>query len=52
VRRGGAIAKFWIEPQIGLAESYGLSSQELNELAKVVGDNRQLIERTWYEFFG
>jgi hypothetical protein len=52
VRRGGATAKFWVEPQVGLAESYGLSGQELKELAKVVGDNRQLIERTWYEFFG
>ena len=33
------------ELQVGVAESYGLSSQELNEFAKVVADNRQLIER-------
>lgn len=52
VRRAGATAKFWVEPQVGVAESYGLSSPELNELAKVVADNRQLIERTWHEFFG
>lgn len=52
VRKGGATAKFWLEPQVALAESYGLSGQELNELAKVVGNNRQLIERAWYEFFG
>lgn len=52
VRRGGATAKFWLEPQVALAESYGLNGQELNELAKVVGENRQLMERTWYEFFG
>jgi hypothetical protein len=52
VRRGGATAKFWLEPQVALAESYGLSGRELNELAKVVGENRQFIERTWYEFFG
>ena len=52
VRRADATAKFWVEPQVRAAESYGLSSQELNELAKVVADNRQLIERTWHEFFG
>ena len=26
VRKAGATAKFWIEPQVGVAESYGLSS--------------------------
>jgi ribosomal protein L10 len=52
VRRAEATAKLWVEPQVGVAESYGLSSQELNELAKVVADNRQLIERAWHEFFG
>jgi hypothetical protein len=52
VRRADATAKFWVELQVRVAESYGLSSHELNELAKVVADNRQLIERTWHEFFG
>lgn len=52
VRQSGATAKFWMAPQARVADSYGLSSQELNELAKVVADNRQLIERTWHEFFG
>jgi len=52
VRKAGASAKFWVEPQVGLAESYGMSGHELNELAKVVADNHQLIERAWHEFFG
>jgi hypothetical protein len=52
VRNAGMTAKIWIEPQVGVASSYGLSSQELSELTKVVMDNRQLIERTWHEFFG
>jgi len=52
VRRAEATAKFWMEPQVVLAESYGLSGSELNELAKVVADNRQLIEGAWHEFFG
>ena len=52
VRKSDATAKFWIEPQVGVASSYGLASQDLSELAKVVADNRQLIERAWREFFG
>jgi hypothetical protein len=51
VRRADASAKFWMEPHVCVAESYGLNGQELNELAKVVADNHQLIERTWHEFF-
>jgi hypothetical protein len=51
VRKSGSSAKFWLEPQVRVSESYGLNSQELNELTKVIVDNRQLIERTWYEFF-
>lgn len=51
VRSAGSTAKFWLEPQVRLAESYGLSSQELNDIAKVVANNHQLIERAWHEFF-
>jgi len=35
-----------------MAESYGLNSHELSELAEVISDNQQLIERAWHEFFG
>ena len=52
VRRAEATAKFWIEPQVVLVESYGLSGNELSELAKVVEDNRKLIEGACHEFFG
>jgi uncharacterized protein DUF4160 len=45
------LAKFWIEPEIGLAESYGFSSHELNRLAKIVNLNRQEIERAWHDHF-
>ena len=52
VRKADASAKFWVLPQVGVAESYGLNSQELSELAELISDNQQLIERTWHEFFG
>lgn len=52
VRKGEASAKFWLHPQVALSDNYGLSSQELSELAQVISDNQQLIERAWHEFFG
>ena len=52
VRKGEAVAKFWLVPEVRLAESYGMSGPELTELAQVVGENREIIERAWNEFFG
>lgn len=43
IRKGETIAKFWITPEIKLAESYGLSSTELRKLHHVVNDNKALI---------
>lgn len=33
VRKGAAVAKFWLYPEVCLAESYGLNSQEQGTLA-------------------
>jgi hypothetical protein len=37
---------------VALAESYGMSPQELNKLQKVVENNAKIIKRAWYEYFG
>ena len=47
VRRGSAVAKFWIDPEPSVAESYGLSAQELRELLDVAVEHREEIERYW-----
>jgi len=52
VRKGERVAKFWIEPAICLAESYGFTSAELNECVNVIEKNKKLIERCWNEHFG
>jgi hypothetical protein len=49
VRRGEAVAKFWMLPQISLAESYGMKSAELRELMQVAENSRELIEGYWNE---
>lgn len=51
VRKEAAIAKFWIQPEVKLADSWGMSARELNTLKRVVEDNANLIKETWNEFF-
>jgi hypothetical protein len=51
-RKGEAIAKFWLEPDVSLAESYDLTSSELRELMEAAEKNKGLIKRYWNEYFG
>ncbi len=51
VRKGSHVAKFWIKPQVTLAESYGFLSSELKKFAAIIGKNKNKIERSWNEYF-
>ncbi|PKP76158.1 MAG: hypothetical protein CVT81_16300 [Alphaproteobacteria bacterium HGW-Alphaproteobacteria-3] len=51
VQEGSATAKFWLNP-VHAADSYGFDARTLRELAKVVEQNKELIERAWHEYFG
>ncbi len=51
VRKGSAVAKFWILPKISLAEAYEMNSSELRELLKIIEINKILIEEKWNEYF-
>jgi hypothetical protein len=51
VRKGDAMAKFWITP-VALEISDGFDARTLRELDKIVEDNAELIERAWNEHFG
>lgn len=52
VRKGSAVAKFWLDPMPGLAEAYGMNSGELRELLAVAIERRDEIERYCNEHFG
>ena len=52
VRKGEAVAKFWLEPFPSVAESFALSAAELRELLDVALENKQRIRRFWDEYFG
>jgi len=51
VRKDAKLAKFWIEPDVKLADSYGFFARELNSMGRII-DNRKLeIEEAWNEHF-
>lgn len=44
-------AKFWIEPDISLAQNYGLSQKQVKTLMRVVGEHKDEIKSAWREHF-
>ena len=52
VVKDGCEAKFWLSPDVTVAYSAGMDARTLRRLAVVVGDNKQLIERAWHDYFG
>ena len=51
VRKGKNVAKYWLEPEVTLASSWGLNSKELNLLEKQVENNINLFRSRWDEYF-
>jgi len=52
VRRGNAVAKFWLEPVPEAASSHGMAAHELRELLDVAVEHKTEIVRFWNEHFG
>lgn len=51
VRKDAKLAKFWLHPIVRLAESYGFSPRELNNIAEIVENRSSEIEEAWNEHF-
>ena len=51
VRSGDGEAKFWLTPEVYLADSDGFDARTLRELRSVVESNKALIKRVWNEHF-
>jgi Domain of unknown function (DUF4160) len=52
VRRGDDDAKFWLVPEVAVAESFGFNAAELNALVRMVRQERARIEKAWNGHFG
>lgn len=51
VRRDNIIAKFWLEPNVRLADNYGFTTSELNKILKITIENKQFFIQKWNEYF-
>ncbi|KIQ70731.1 DUF4160 domain-containing protein [Wenxinia marina] len=51
VARGGGEAKLWVRP-VQVARSAGLDARSLREIAGIVAERADEIERAWHEHFG
>lgn len=50
VKRDRQIAKFWLEP-ITLAKNPGFKEHELNQIERLVEENRERILEAWNDHF-
>lgn len=48
---GNGKAKFWIEPEIDLSMSSGLSTKELSIIERIVKEHQDEIEKAWRKHF-
>ena len=44
-------AKFWLEPEISLAQNYGLSTQQVNVVLRVIQEHEDEIRKAWKAHF-
>ncbi|MBI5752741.1 MAG: DUF4160 domain-containing protein [Hydrogenophilales bacterium] len=45
-------AKFWLEPEIEVAQSHGLAQSELNAALRLIREHEDDIRNAWREHFG
>jgi UTP:GlnB (protein PII) uridylyltransferase len=45
-------AKFWVEPNIEIAQSVGYNERELNKLVEIIKNHRNEIIESWNNHFG
>jgi len=51
IERDDDTAKFWLDP-VRLHSSGGYGRNELNQIQRLVEENREHLLRSWNEFFG
>jgi len=44
-------AKFWLTPNVSLAQNYGLSKSQINELIKIIEERQNEISDAWGDHF-
>lgn len=44
-------AKFWLEPELELAQNFGLSQREINAALRILEDHEHDIRSAWHRHF-
>jgi len=44
-------AKFWIEPEIGLAHNAGLNDTEIKDILRIIYERKEEIKDAWNKHF-
>jgi hypothetical protein len=52
VQSSAGEAKFWLEPEIKLAQNYGLSARQVSVALKLVKEHEDEIREAWEAHFG
>jgi hypothetical protein len=52
VHCGHGEAKFWLTPDIELAQNYGLTSADLRVVEDLIAEHEDEIKRSWQQHFG
>ena len=52
VHKQSGEAKFWIDPEITLAQNFGLSEKELRQAEQLIRENFNGIKDAWFKHFG
>lgn len=50
VDRENLSAKFWLDPDVTLAENYGYSRKELRDIERIMQENLERLRYAWDDF--
>ena len=51
IEKAESSAKFWLEPKIAEAYSYGFTSKQRKEIKEIILENIGRFKQAWYEHF-
>lgn len=49
-RRAGCVCKYWLGP-VEFESNHGFAARELNQIARIIEQNRTALLDAWHEFF-
>lgn len=52
VLKDGKEAKYWLEPEIELADNEKFKSHELSKIVKIIKEYEQDFKKQWRQYFG